>query len=687
MMKNLQFGLILLCLLFFFSCQKEEAIIQEDPVITTEVALENIIGDDPLMDKFFNGVNDHDVPVSADKKATVDRIKLAMAEDHKTTPFVGDYIRQVGFPLWGQAKLHQQADGDFLYALPFAKANSTFTTAILHIALQQEAFVYELALRTDINEYLAAYSNGSQTFYWENLLAFLAEFNEYDNRIFNFNDSLFLEWFGQNKDSYLTDAADTRGCDTYVYSVCVWNITLQESGDTRSSNCDGTTYEVVVTICGDSNNPGAPSAPSPHTPGGQTGGVPGIGSGGGSSSSGGDAGRDGGPGTAPEINPDDWRDEGSNEPGDIRVLTMLNFEAQLQLQNQLDWYMHDAQLGLRLAITSRIFGPNGPDLSIYPNAHVIVDIMEEDGVDFDSGAINFFLDNSLHLNQVKDFLDNHENTDDSAAARDFAEEHGNALGSDAEYAAFIESTAGFTPVMWAIAKELIGDKVIDIVLRFIPGFGQADNVKDAIKAISHGDPLEFFFEVSQIVLNNSPLGNWLKAWNAVDELHDLYKNIDRIWDRIGTFSEAAITRLWDIAKHSPLKLNPTYLKYVGDLPTPRFGNGPTLNHLTNFDRAFPSVRVDMQVHHAYPQRAFNSYPQLGVTGSQLHSLENLRGIKNTTLLPGTNTRLHTHITNMWQQQFFPNFVATGTVPSVPQIQAFAKIIDDDFGHLFTPPIR
>ena len=311
---QLRLGLLIACLLFLFSCQKEE-ILDQEPTVEATATLENIIGDDSLMDKFFNGVNDHDVPVSDDKKATVDQIKLAMAKDHKTTPFVGDYIRQVGFPLWGQAKLQQQADGDFLYALPFAKANSAFTTAILHIAVQEEKFVYELALRTDINEYLAAYSSGNQTFYWENLLAFLGGFNEYDNGIFNFHDSLFIEWFGQNKDTYLTDAADTRGCESYVYTVCVWNITLQESGEERSSGCDGTTYQVIVTICSGPDNPGAPG---PHQPGGQSGGVPGLGGSGGSSgNAGSDPGSDPGPGENPGIDPNAWGDEGGNNPSDI----------------------------------------------------------------------------------------------------------------------------------------------------------------------------------------------------------------------------------------------------------------------------------------------------------------------------------------------------------------------------------
>jgi len=405
-MKYLQFGLTIVCLLFLFSCQKEESPIPEQPVITTAMALEEIIGDNSLMDQFFNGPNDHDVPVSASNKATVDEIKLAMAKDHQTTPFVSDYIRQVGFPLWGQAKLHRQEGGGFLYALPFAKSNSTFATAILHIVLQQEAYVYELALRTDVNDYLAAYANGNQTFYWENLLSFLAGFNNYDRQIFNFSDALFNEWFGQNKDTYLTDVADTRGCETYVYTACKWNITLQESGDTRSLDCDGITYQIVVTICGEEDNT---SIPGSHTPGGQIGGVPGIGGSGGSSGGNSPGGDNNGSGNSPGLDPGTWGDEGSNGPGNIPTMVMDNFLDELEQQGQLNWFNRSDQDYLRSAITSRIFGMP-PDFSVIPNAHLIVDVMEKYGVKLQADVTEYLLllNDIEILSESIEFLENND---------------------------------------------------------------------------------------------------------------------------------------------------------------------------------------------------------------------------------------------------------------------------------------
>ena len=378
-MKNLHSGLILLCLLFFFSCQKEETLIQEDPVITTEITLENIIADDPLMDKFFNGINDHDIPVSADKKETIDRIKLAMIKDHKTTPFVEGYIREVGFPLWGQAKLHQQGSGNFVYALPFAKKTSTFTTAILHVASINEKFVYELALRTDVKEYMVAYNTDSQTFYWENLLGFLAGFNAYDENIFGFSDSFILEWLNQNQDTYLVDAADTRECSVGRLKYCQNIYALDERGDERSSSCGPSQIEVAIVIVVCESPTGGGGSPS----------VPIIGDddnrgGGGSPSDGGSS-----PGDSPT-----FEDLLCNIDASISFFQTYNIEPTAVLRDAL----------------GNIAGCEGMSQGAF-NREAIISILEEYDIDFDSEVINhLLLTNNQMLSDLTTFLENHDYT-------------------------------------------------------------------------------------------------------------------------------------------------------------------------------------------------------------------------------------------------------------------------------------
>lgn len=322
------------------------------------------------------------------------------------------------------------------------------------------------------------------------------------------------------------------------------------------------------------------------------------------------------------------------------------------------------------------------------------------GLNLELGTITFLIHNTIHKDQIQVFLDNHP---DDEAAREFVTEHGNALKNDQEYADFVESSFGFSPIMWSIAKELIGDKVVDLVIRFIPLGGQTQNIKDAVKAITHGDWLEVAFEVSQIVYQNTPLGQWIKAWETVDELRQFYTKLDRIWDKIGNFTEAAITRLWNIARHSPLKANANYLKYVGDLATPRLGNAPGAPALVQGTNAsqfyrwqiykgnFPEITTaqmnNMEIHHAFPQSLGWRFQNLGFTGEAIHSLENLRGIRKDIFFPaGSNVKLHTHITNTWEN-FLRPFENAGTSPTIQQLTNFAKNIDDQFGSFFVPPIR
>ncbi len=181
----------------------------------------------------------------------------------------------------------------------------------------------------------------------------------------------------------------------------------------------------------------------------------------------------------------------------------------------------------------------------------LIELISSNGLNPNVHGISFLLTNSFHRQKISFFLNNHPN---DIAATEFINEHSNRLGIDAEYASFVESTFSWSPVMWSIAKELIGDKVIDIVLRFIPGFGQSTALKNSIKAISHGDPIEFIYEVGKLALGNTPLGQAFKAWGAFDELHDFYKKTERIWDKIGNFTEAAIQQMWTIVKAYPKAL-------------------------------------------------------------------------------------------------------------------------------------
>jgi hypothetical protein len=67
---------------------------------------------------------------------------------------------------------------------------------------------------------------------------------------------------------------------------------------------------------------------------------------------------------------------------------------------------------------------------------------------------------------------------------------------------------------------------------------------------------------------------------------------------------------------------------------------------------------------------------LGCQSSQMHSVENLRGI------PTNGPLTQGSITAIWNQ-----FYATYPNATLQQILDKVKSIDDQFGHYFVPPIR
>jgi hypothetical protein len=111
--------------------------------------------------------------------------------------------------------------------------------------------------------------------------------------------------------------------------------------------------------------------------------------------------------------------------------------------------------------------------------------------------------------------------------------------------------------------------------------------------------------------------------------------------------------------------------------TASFGSSTTKNYRETFFNAHPSLRGQVVVHHAVERQAIRRYPGI-VSQSEMHSLENLRGIPN-----GINGRVHlSQIRREWNQFYAANPTATQR-----QLLDFATKIDDKFGHLFLPPVR
>ena len=286
--------------------------------------------------------------------------------------------------------------------------------------------------------------------------------------------------------------------------------------------------------------------------------------------------------------------------------------------------------------------------------------------------IDDFLQSNLH---IKEAVDNFLVKYVGPEAEDHADNIVLAMIADSEFKTLVESSFGWSGVMWSIAKELIGDKAIDL-LGNIMGVGQ---VKDLIKAMSHNDWIEFTYELTQLALNNTPLGKALKIIEAGSDMYKFVKQVEKIWDRVGHLAETALANIWNIAKKCPCKVNPDYFKYLDDLSVPRFGSHfATKNtYNANFKRKFAEVKDEIsEVHHAIPQEVSDRWNLVGQT--EMHSLENLRGMPSRTF--------HQNITNMWNA-FFRPYKDAGTTPAMSDIIDFAKGIDDQYGSQFIPPIR
>ncbi|MEO8502142.1 MAG: RHS repeat-associated core domain-containing protein, partial [Vicinamibacteria bacterium] len=112
-----------------------------------------------------------------------------------------------------------------------------------------------------------------------------------------------------------------------------------------------------------------------------------------------------------------------------------------------------------------------------------------------------------------------------------------------------------------------------------------------------------------------------------------------------------------------------------------FGRAATTKYRETFFRAFPGLQeVGVVVHHAVEKQVLKRYPHLATQLDEfaLNSLENLRGIP-----AHVNPSVHlSAIRKRWN-----DFYKLKKNPTVRDLLDYARAIDDEFGHLFVPPLR
>jgi uncharacterized Zn-binding protein involved in type VI secretion len=127
-----------------------------------------------------------------------------------------------------------------------------------------------------------------------------------------------------------------------------------------------------------------------------------------------------------------------------------------------------------------------------------------------------------------------------------------------------------------------------------------------------------------------------------------------------------------------IPLRPSVRGFINGQPRgATFGSSTSTNYRETFFEANPETRGNVVVHHAVEQQAMRRYPGV-ISESQMHSLENLRGIPKP-----INSDVHlSQIRRSWNE-----FYRNNPNPTQQQLLDHATRIDDQFGHLFDPPIR
>ena len=102
-----------------------------------------------------------------------------------------------------------------------------------------------------------------------------------------------------------------------------------------------------------------------------------------------------------------------------------------------------------------------------------------------------------------------------------------------------------------------------------------------------------------------------------------------------------------------------------------------MNYRATFFEANAGLEGEVVVHHAVEQQALTRFPGT-VTEAEIHSLDNLRGIPKE-----INSDVHlSQIRRSWNE-----FYRNNPSPTPQHLLDHATTIDEQFGHLFNPPIR
>jgi hypothetical protein len=114
------------------------------------------------------------------------------------------------------------------------------------------------------------------------------------------------------------------------------------------------------------------------------------------------------------------------------------------------------------------------------------------------------------------------------------------------------------------------------------------------------------------------------------------------------------------------------------IPEARLGTSTSRNYRKTFFDAYPGTRGSIFVHHAVEQNALKLFPGV-ISESEMHSLENLRGIPKK-----LNSKIHLQQIRAEWDNFYDRFEQYGRYPTKDELLAKATEIDRKLSFQFRP---
>lgn len=684
-----------------------------------------------------------------DKQAILDSLALELIRQNKQYHFSRWLIPAVGYPAWDQALyLRDSAANAPIIVLPFATLKADSVQAFLLASPRNnlnDGWYLQMFWRHQVDSLIAIQPRDVDNLGFK-VIALL----DLDKRLFGRVTARYGRWL-QNADAPANGmAADDRTCceewvefDYYTW-ICHMYVRPVGNGpvvsptnvkasdrcpectDPGPNDCPGfygyKTLRICVKECPTepvtTTNPGIPGwlsdVPSiiitPYT------GLPGGGGGGGTSPI------SPGPytpltpaGTTPQfedfmvncyatLNPEDG-DEFEITALTGNLLTVCQQLVRIQetmpliSMAQLEWYSHND--GVRMTLLNTI------DLNKTNEGQQVIAIISEAAqqqwITADEAnkllkihaattltpaqatwLINY---GKVHINSIEKFSRVHDNESGVDA---YLDAHLDKLRTDSKYNSLMTASYGWIGILWDICGEFLIRETIDLAEKVL-GLKIGDQIKDVVSSCASGDLLECGWNVFELLARNSPVGKALNALEFLNTISKIWDKIEPIQRLLGEVGEAALTKAWNILKKFPYGGDAKYLKYVARLETPKLGWATTPPcllgcHRKRFFQSFPELEDNFTssdiVHHAVPRALPNKYPNIGIALEQIESIENYRGIKADVILPNGRW-LHDEITHhRWAPWYIANPNAT-----LSDVLDYVRQIDDEFGHLFTPPIR